>query len=433
MSAGQDGRPEYEPEDAWRIDRGQALHERDAGSPNRRAEHAARCREHHALRHDLLHDPRTAGADRHAYGDLALPRRRARQQQVRDIGADDEEHCRHGSEEHAKRGPQALDHSFFHAAHFESRHVQRRSVGGRRRHDRATDDIRFLQGRREGDPGTQAAEQRDAGRSLRTVDDERRVVIHRAARQLEGGRHDADDRHQPRRDELRRQAGIEVGPEFDGRSHGSWIRVEQAPPGVEAEHDHVGLGGIVGNERAPQLRTRSEHREGIGRERGSPQARHPFAGPHDVLTGADREGISECRAASTPLEKLLIRHRALKRRPSRHARRNVLGNLHQTIRTGKRQRLQEDRVDDAVDGRGGADTERERQHRDDGKAGRAPQGASCVTQVLLNVEPSHGTSGCENRGDSRLLTPVDFTFGLKPAIAMRSSRDRLRLMFSMIC
>ena len=242
-------------------------------------------------------------------------------------------------------------------------------------------------------PGRKRPNSVTRGDRFERVDDERRVVIHRTARQLEGGRHDADDGHQPRRDELRRQAGIEVGPEFDGRSHGGWIRVEQAPPGVEAEHDDVGIGGVAGDERAPQHRARSEHREGIGRERGSPQARHPFAGPHDVLTRADREGISECRAASTPLEKLLIRHRALKRRASRHARRNVLGNLHETIRTGKRQRLQEDRVDHAVDGRGGADAEREREHRDDGKAGRAPQGASCVTDVLLNVEPSHGTSG----------------------------------------
>ena len=161
----------------------------------------------------------------------------------------------------------------------------------------------------------------------------------------------------------------------------------------------LGLAASSATSVRPSCRARSEHREGVGRERGSPQPRHPFAGPDNVFTHADREGVGECRAARTPLEKLLIRHRALKRRASRQ--RDVLGNLHQAIRTGKRQRLQENRVDDAVDGRGGANAKREREHRDDGKAGRAPQGASCVTDVLLNVEPSHGTSSFSAWAGSR--------------------------------
>ena len=156
---------------------GQALHERDPGSADRRAERAARGGEHEALRQDLLHDARAAGADGDSHRHLALPCRAARQQKVRDIGADDEEDDGNGGEQHVKRGPQSLDHSFLDAPHVESRHTDRGSVGGRR-HDRAADDIRFFQGGRERDARTQTADQRDPRRSLRGVDDERRVVVH---------------------------------------------------------------------------------------------------------------------------------------------------------------------------------------------------------------------------------------------------------------
>ena len=59
-------------------------------------------------------------------------------------------------------------------------------------------------------------------------------------------------------------------------------------------------------------------------------------------------------------------------------------------------------------------------------AATAPNSSETAANVVRS-------SGASRRYRQRLTTRVNFAFGLKPAIAMRSSRDRLRLMFSMIC
>ncbi len=60
------------------------------------AERAADRREDEALAEQLPHEPPRARAERHAHGDLALADRRARQEQVGDVRAGDEEHERDG-------------------------------------------------------------------------------------------------------------------------------------------------------------------------------------------------------------------------------------------------------------------------------------------------------------------------------------------------
>lgn len=49
-------------------------------------------REHEALGQQLADDARLASAERGAYGDLARPRRAAREQQVGDVAAGDQQH-----------------------------------------------------------------------------------------------------------------------------------------------------------------------------------------------------------------------------------------------------------------------------------------------------------------------------------------------------
>ena len=52
---------------------------------------------------ELANQPRAARADRGAHRQLALPRRAARQQQVRDVGARDEQHQSDRAEQHQQR------------------------------------------------------------------------------------------------------------------------------------------------------------------------------------------------------------------------------------------------------------------------------------------------------------------------------------------
>ena len=61
--------------------------------------------EHEALGEQLTHEPPRAGAERRADGQLALARRRAREQQVRDVRAGDQQHEDDGAHQRQDRLP----------------------------------------------------------------------------------------------------------------------------------------------------------------------------------------------------------------------------------------------------------------------------------------------------------------------------------------
>ena len=65
--------------------------EADAGERERQADDARDAGQHEALGEQLTDDPRTAGAERRPDGDLALTAFGAREQQVGDVGAGDEQ------------------------------------------------------------------------------------------------------------------------------------------------------------------------------------------------------------------------------------------------------------------------------------------------------------------------------------------------------
>ena len=58
---------------------------------------------------ELPDQPQPARAERRAQRHLVLPGGRAREQQVRDVGARDEQHERHRAEERQERRPRVLD------------------------------------------------------------------------------------------------------------------------------------------------------------------------------------------------------------------------------------------------------------------------------------------------------------------------------------
>ena len=61
-------------------------------------------RKQQALGHQLPDDPRPAGADGHAHGELPLPRGGARQQQIGDVGASDQQNQPHDGHQGEQRG-----------------------------------------------------------------------------------------------------------------------------------------------------------------------------------------------------------------------------------------------------------------------------------------------------------------------------------------
>ena len=71
---------------------------------------AAQQREHERLGDDLPHQPGAAGAERGADGELASPRGRAAEHQVRQVGAGDEQDEADRAGQHRERALDAADH-----------------------------------------------------------------------------------------------------------------------------------------------------------------------------------------------------------------------------------------------------------------------------------------------------------------------------------
>ena len=65
--------------------------------------------EQHAFGQQLPHQPLPAGAERGADRDFLLPPGGARQQQVRDVRAGDQQHQRHRAEQHEHRAAHVAD------------------------------------------------------------------------------------------------------------------------------------------------------------------------------------------------------------------------------------------------------------------------------------------------------------------------------------
>ena len=88
--------------DADRIELGQQAR---AGDREREAEDGAARREDEAFREHLSQQPLPPGAERHPDRDFLLSRRRACEQQVRQVGADDQHDHPHGAGEHQDGEP----------------------------------------------------------------------------------------------------------------------------------------------------------------------------------------------------------------------------------------------------------------------------------------------------------------------------------------
>ena len=101
---------------AGRGSRAEASGTRPPTMASSRPASAADAGQHEALDDQLPDDPRAAGAERDAHRDFLLAADRAREQQVGDIGARDQQHQRDGAEQHQQRGPDVLHQLVLRAA-----------------------------------------------------------------------------------------------------------------------------------------------------------------------------------------------------------------------------------------------------------------------------------------------------------------------------
>ena len=230
-------------------------HEHADGEPrDQQTGNRTRRREHASFGDELTQQPRPPGAERRSNGDFTLPRLRSRDEEVRHVGARDEEHegdRRHQSEERGAQQSEQL--------HVERAHVDRAlRIRGR---------VGLLQAARDRIELGLRARKRDAGFQPREHDEAARAALGEIVRAaahherhpgfgligqpLESRRHDAHDRERPR-------------AEAKLASDDLRIAAEPPLPQTVAQHGDGNLlrdGVFIGPKRPPTLRVDAEQRE----------------------------------------------------------------------------------------------------------------------------------------------------------------------------
>jgi hypothetical protein len=308
--------------------------------------------------------------ERHADGDLPLPRGGAHQQQVRHVGAGDQQH----QADRAEKEQQLLAHVAHHRF-LERRDGHRaelvllRELEG----EPAPDHVRLRPHLGERGAGRQAGDgaevDRAAGLDVVGLKDERHPDVG-GARELRPLPQDADQR-----------IGLAVQGQRAAEHAG--IGAEAAAPELLRDHRHAGSLGVVlaRREGAPGERADAHHLEEVGAHPGRLQALGLGAPAAQVqgaavMGGGVREGV----AGRPPVEEVGDREGGL-----------LLSLLadevgaHQTLRRPEGERAEHHAVDHAEDRRGGADAESERRHRHQREAGALPQLPAGEPEVLAEL------------------------------------------------
>ena len=372
---------------------GRPLRQRQAGD-------RARTREDERFGQQLSDDPRPVRPDRAPEREIAPSRGAAAEQQARDVGAGDRKHECHCAAQHQQRpfdGSRKLlaDRHQRRAAPVVFRMSPREPIADGR-------DLRTSLS--EGHPGlqpghrTQVARVAKAGHVGIFVGGGSRDVAWAAGYPELGAqvaRCGARCDRRPR--ELTRHDGQHVPRppiQHDGPAHDRWIGRKLAPPETLAQDDRRGI-RAVRMEGLTQERPRSKDIEERRRDAGPGQA-FRLAGPGqrkghvaDAGEAAEAGGLRPEVDHPTRPERLRVTARA------------GIPEKHQTIGLGKRQRLEQGRVDDAENRGVGADAKGQRQNRHEREPGRSTQSSDRVSNVLSDISP-HGHTPL-GRGERHLL------------------------------
>ena len=157
-----------------------------------------------------------------------------------------------------------------------------------------------------------------------------------------------------------------------------------------AEDDRHGTvpGSLLGIEAPAERRLDAEDLEEIAADRHATEALGlPLAAQQVVANTIEREVAGHPRERPGTITQ--IHHVPDLRRLPRETAGVAVGDPHQPGRLGKRQRTEQQRIDDAEDGGTGADAEPGDEHDEDGEPGVAPERAEGVAQVLKKRVESH--------------------------------------------
>ncbi len=375
------------------------------GAPQREHEPraAAHEREQHALRQKLTHHAPARSAERRPQRDLFAPRRRAREQEVGDVGAGDQKHEADRAQEREEDGPKLPDELLLqrHDADAGARvrlRVVRRDARGDRLHLRA----RRLKARARLQTRDDLNPVPVARAGLLRADLQRRPQLGVAeAREAEARGQDADYRATAaaRRDRLADDTLVAA--------------VAPLPELVAQQHDAGAARRFVAlDEGSPAQRGHAERVEEVRADRRALHALRAFAAREREEGRREAGDRLELRALAPPVEEVRVGSLA----PVELFLRVRLPEVDEPRRVFEGQRPQERRVHDREDGAVGADAQRQRHDRDQSEARLLQQHAHRVSHVLkksphlftsvLSRESEVWSPESKASGfDSRLQTP----------------------------
>ncbi len=357
-----------------------------------------------------------AGADRGPHAHLALPRHGATEKQVGQVRAGDEQHERHGAQQHQQRPPRRAG-DLVHERRSGDLQLDaaelRRVVLDHTRGERCRVARRLLARH----AVLQAADHAvvvgiAAPLPLERVEHARQVGVRRLAvelrtawRELDSRRHHAHDR---------------VRPAIQHQALADRRRAREAAAAQPiADDDDRRLGTILlRQERAPLCRAHAEQRKDGGRHLRDRDAlgiaRH--AGHLALPDPVDAE-IGEGALHLAQIEE--VRGRDAEARDARLG--DDLVDRHQPPGIPVPERTQQHGVDEAEDDARGADAERERQHRDAGEHRRLDERAQRVTEI--DAQRSHMVFS--SQGDAVAALPRALVVGMDHRQGPPKVRERV--------
>ena len=370
-----------------------------------KAEHAASPAEHHALGQQLPNQPPAPGAERGAHSHFARAIHRAREHQIRDVRARDQQHKPDGGEENIhpaanRPAEQLLKRNRAHAA----RGIVVRKLAAQTRPHAFEISGRLCQ------------------RDIRADSPDRLQVLTAAARirqvalvaqngpelcaLVEVGRQQGFERRGHDADNLEALIVHPDRPANDGR-----IGIESTTPQTVTQDQHaVAVRVIVfPTEVAAERRTNAKHRKEVP---AHPHRIQPFRlGRHERrLPRADRRQVLASASAIANVRK------RLKADIGRQAVAAGVADEHQSIGIGERQRSKECRVCHREDGRVRANPQGDGGHRGQSESWRAEQRTQGVAHILQNrFEPGQRSLVAVRLGDLRRAAQ------LQPRLAVSGS------------
>ena len=356
------------------------LEERDyAGRPARDHQSRRRGDDGHqdGFRQQLLREACAAGAKRDPDGQLVRARNRARQQQVCDVGAREEEQQTDASHEDQRRVPDRSRELLL-------QRNQRRAIdrifaqprGGLRVGLRFERLSRLRPGQRRLQASDRGPEDRRSGLWDALVVEGRRRPEVGLPRKVEAARGDADDRQ-------------DGAVHADRRSDRARVAARPALPGAVADDGHgVTAGGVLsGDERPAPGRPDAEERKEVPRCFGQDQTGGLVNTLHIHVERVVRRRVREVRTVLPPrVEPVPRRTEASQRR--------------QPIRFPEGQRTKEQRIDHAEDAGVRADRDGQNGDREQGRQRPAPpepQRVPGVLRQLAGEEARHRSGKIEER------------------------------------